>query len=150
MPWPIIIIFLTTYFGVLSLSMISHLFSPHTIIPAPEENPSRVMTWKCFVLSGICGCWQTRPFTNKSFLNQTGRTRCLMPRLHTRELALTHHTFKAGWHTSAWEWHFWTYLCLNRLIPLSLCALIWAFRQLFSFIKRGWLNATETQTSKQG
>lgn len=61
-----------------------------------------------------------------------------MPRIHTRELALTHHAFKAGWHTSPWEWHFWTHLCLNRLIPLSLCAPIWAFRQLFSFIK-SWM-----------
>lgn len=35
----------------LSLSMTSHLFSPHTIIPAPEENPSRLMAGKCFVLA---------------------------------------------------------------------------------------------------
>lgn len=47
-PRPIMVIFLTTYS---SVSMTSHLFSPHTIIPAPEENPSRVMTGKCFVLA---------------------------------------------------------------------------------------------------
>lgn len=35
----------------LSLSMTSHLFSPHTFIPAPEENPSRLMTGKGFVLA---------------------------------------------------------------------------------------------------
>lgn len=94
--------------------MISHLFSPGK---SQQSNDRKVL---CSDLGGISRCWQKRPFKNKSFQNQTGHTECLMLQLHTRELALTHRTFKAGWHASPWEWHFWTHLCLNRLIPFSL------------------------------
>lgn len=48
--WPIVVAFLTTYY-ILSVSIISHLFSPHTIIRSTEENPNRVMTGKFFVLA---------------------------------------------------------------------------------------------------
>lgn len=34
-----------------SVSIVSHLFSPHTIIQGAEENPNRVMTGTFFVLA---------------------------------------------------------------------------------------------------
>lgn len=125
-----------------SVSIVSHLFSPHTIIQGAEENPNRVMTEPSLFLplSGICRCWQTRLFKNRSSWNQTGHTQCLILWQHTREPALTHHTFKASWHTLPWEWHFWTHLCLNRLIPLSLCSAV-GIQQLLWIIKELWLNA---------
>lgn len=99
------VIFLTAYSGVFSLSMTSHLFSPHTIIPAPEENSQQANDWKV-----LCSGLLVEPVgADRQGHLRTGAFKTKQDTLgvcchgYSRELALTHHTFKAGRHTSPWE-----------------------------------------------
>lgn len=138
------------YYGCISYN-ISHFFSFNCLTPiltahnhsrrwgkSQQSNDGNLLCSGLLVES--VGADRQDYLRTRSSWNQTGHTQCLILWQHTREPALTHHTFKASWHTLPWEWHFWTHLCLNRLIPLSLRSAV-GIQQLFWIIKEPWLNA---------